>query len=78
MDIPIIFTSKVKPTDIRKVTDALRANGATSARNNTGPIVNHRISSRIRKAYEAGKSFIGFDIKKTGDPMNMYILKKAL
>jgi len=77
-DIPIIFTSEVKLSDISKVTKSLKSSGATSAKINTGPIINGSVSSRIEKAHNSGKTFLGFNIKKTGDPDNMFILEKAL
>lgn len=77
-DIPIWWTSKVTPTDISTVSNALRANRATSIRVNAGSIVNPTIYNRIQKAYESGKSFVGFTITKTNDPNNMFILTKGL
>ncbi|MEJ2044513.1 MAG: polymorphic toxin-type HINT domain-containing protein [Reinekea sp.] len=77
-DIPIIFTSKFSPSDITKVTQALRSQGATSARINTGPIINDKITSRLQSAYESGKNFVGFSVTKTGNPENMFVLERAL
>jgi RHS repeat-associated protein len=77
-DIPIMFTSEVKLSDISTVAGSLKSAGATSMKVNTGPIINTSISSRIQSAYDQGKSFLGFNITPTGDPNNMYILEKAL
>lgn len=63
-DIPIIFTSSVSLRDISKVTMALKSQGATSAKINTGPIINDTISSRIEAAYKSGRKFSWFTNQK--------------
>jgi RHS repeat-associated protein len=77
-DVPIMYMSVVKPTDITTVFNVLRSHGALSIRVNSGPIINSTISSRLESAFNLGKDFLGFKIIKTGDPNNAFILTRGL
>jgi hypothetical protein len=77
-NISIIFTSEVRPSDITAVSNSLLSQGVQTIEINTGPIINSSIVNRLESATQSGRKFIGFDVIKTNNPKNMYILKKEL
>ncbi|EDM35226.1 hypothetical protein PBAL39_13377 [Pedobacter sp. BAL39] len=77
-DIPIIYMTKVTSSDLTAVSNALRENGATAMRINSGPIINKSISGRLSQAAKQGKEFMGFKVTETGNSENMFVLDKKL
>lgn len=77
-EFSITYLSVVSRRDFKLVEDALKAQGATAAIVNTGPIRNPTIKARIEYKLERGMSFMGFNITKTGDELNNYILDREL
>lgn len=77
-DVPIIFTSSVSPSDITRVTRTLQEQGVSSVRINSGPIINETITPRLARAADEGRTFMGFNVVRTGDPENMFALERSL
>jgi hypothetical protein len=77
-DVPIIFTSSVSPSDITRVTRTLQEQGVSSVRINSGPIINETITPRLARVADEGRTFMGFNVVRTGDPENMFVLERSL
>jgi len=76
--IPIILTDTVSLRDLNSVMSILRQQGAKSVKLDTGPIINPSITNRLNNAVAENRKFIGFNVIKTNDPNNMFILKREL
>jgi len=77
-DIPIIFTETLARADLNTIYRVLQNAGVRAVRINSGPVINGRLAGLLDRLYEGGRSFMGFTIQRTGDPMNMFILTKSL
>jgi RHS repeat-associated protein len=76
-EVPITYMSSASIAHIGVLKSSLKALGAKSMRIYTGPIVNPGLSERIEAAFNAGKTFAGFNITR-GAEQKSFILQSGL
>ena len=61
--------------------NVLEGQGAKSVRVDSGPFINTPLAQdlrrRVARAADEGRTFLGFSVRRTNDPLNEFILEKV-